>query len=146
MVMSPMGMFFAQGKMSIRGASNTVYWTYDSSQISMSLPLIDKGIENLIANTLRSPTTAQVGQIVKVKAVNANGKITQTEAVDMPTQKTLKWITVHSSDLTEETTEIVVSADPTGKAIADYNPVGLTLIISTPADETQTDNNGAPWV
>ena len=93
-----------------------------------------------------SPATAQVGQIVKVKAVDADGKITETEAVDMPTQKTLKWITVHSSDLTEETTEIVVSADPTGKAIADYNPVGLTLIISTPADATQTDNNGAPWV
>lgn len=65
---------------------------------------------------------------------------------DLPQQKSLKWITVHSSDLTEETTEIVVSADPTGKAIADYNPVGLTLIISTPADATQTDNNGAPWV
>lgn len=93
-----------------------------------------------------SPATAQVGQIVKVKAVDADGKITETEAVDMPTQKTLKWITVHSSDLTEETTEIVVSADPTGKAIADYNPVGLTLIISTPADATQTDNNGVPWV
>ena len=146
MVVSPMGMFFAQGKMSIRGASNTVYWTYDSSQISMSLPLIYEALEELSVNTLRSPTTAQVGQIIKVKAVNANGKITQTEAVDMPTQKTLKWITVHSSDLTEETTEIVVSADPTGKAIADYNPVGLTLIISTPADATQTDNNGAPWV
>ena len=30
------------------------------------------------------PTTAQVGQIVKVKAVDASGKITETEAVDMP--------------------------------------------------------------
>ena len=35
--------------------------------------------------SLPSPTTAQVGQIVKVKAVDANGKITQTEAVDMST-------------------------------------------------------------
>ena len=146
MVVSPMGMFFARGEMNVRGTSNTVFWTYDSSQLSMSLPLINEAFEELVANTLRSPTTAQVGQIIKVKAVDANGKITKTEAVDMPTQKTIKWITVHSSDLTEETTEIVVSADPTGKAIADYNPVGLTLIISTPADATQTDNNGAPWV
>ena len=60
--------------------------------------------------------------------------------------KSLKWLTVHSSDLTEETTEIVVSTDTDGKAIADYNPVGLTLILSTPADATQADNNGAPWV
>lgn len=102
--------------------------------------------KNLGIDALPSPVTAHVGQIVKVKSVDESGKITETEAVDMPTQKTLKWITVHSSDLNEETTEIVVSADPTGKAIADYNPVGLTLIISTPADATQTDNNGTPWV
>ena len=108
--------------------------------------LMQKNLGIKVISPIPSPTTAQVGQIVKVKAVDADGKITETEAVDMPTQKTLKWITVHSSDLTEETTEIVVSADPTGKAIADYNPVGLTLIISTPADATQTDNNGAPWV
>lgn len=60
--------------------------------------------------------------------------------------KSLQWVTVHSSTLTEETTKIVVSTDTDGKAIADYNPVGLTLIVSTPADATQTDNNGAPWV
>lgn len=33
---------------------------------------------------LPAPATAQVGQIVKVKAVDADGKITETEAVDMP--------------------------------------------------------------
>lgn len=108
--------------------------------------LMQKNLGIKVISPIPSPTTAQVGQIVKVKAVDADGKVTETETVDMPMQKTLKWITVHSSDLTEETTEIVVSADPTGKAIADYNPVGLTLIISTPADATQTDNNGTPWV
>lgn len=97
-------------------------------------------------DTIPRPATAQVGQIVKVKAVDADGKITETEAVDMPISKSMKWITVHSSTLAKETTKIVVSADPTGKAIADYNPVGLTLIISTPADATQTDDNGSPWV
>lgn len=102
--------------------------------------------KNLGIDDLPSPATAQVGQIVKVKAVDESGKITETETVDMPSQKALKWITVHSSDLTEGTTEIVVSTDTNGKAIADYNPVGLTLIISTPADATQTENEGAPWV
>lgn len=34
---------------------------------------------------LPAPTTAQVGQIVKVKAVDADGKITETEAVDVST-------------------------------------------------------------
>lgn len=34
--------------------------------------------------SLPAPTTAQVGQIVKVKAVDADGKVTETETVDMP--------------------------------------------------------------
>lgn len=115
-------------------------WTFSVklSDYSYSTPIKKSGIP--------TPTTAQVGQIVKVKAVDADGKVTETEAVDMPTQKHLKWITVHSSDLTEEKTEIVISTDSNGKTIASYNPIGLTLVLSTPADSTQTDNNGAPWI
>lgn len=106
----------------------------------------DAANKKYVDQRLPSPATAQVGQIVKVKSIDESGKITETETVDMPTQKTLKWITVHSSDLTEETTEIVISTDSNGKTIASYNPVGLTLVLSTPADSTQTDNNGTPWV
>ena len=96
--------------------------------------------------TIPKPATAQVGQIVKVKAVDADGKITETEAVDIPMQKTLKWITVHSSDLTETKRELIISTDTDGKSIVDYNPVGLSLIVSTPADATVESNNGSPWV
>ena len=99
MVMSPFGMFFARGEMNVRGTSNTVFWTYDSSRLSMSLPLIDEAFIELSANTLRSPTTAQVGQIVKVKAVDADGKITETEAVDGVPDITVKkdaWIDMAS--------------------------------------------------
>lgn len=106
----------------------------------------DAANKKYVDQRLPSPTTAQVGQIVKVKAVDESGKITETETVDMPSQKALKWVTVHSSDLTESKRELIISTDTDGKSIADYNPVGLTLIISTPADATQTDNNGAPWV
>lgn len=91
-------------------------------------------------------TGAKVGQIAKITAVDSAGKPTEWEPVDMPMQKTLKWITVHSSDLTETKRELIISTDTDGKSIADYNPIGLTLIISTPADATQTDNDGAPWV
>ena len=92
-----------------------------------------------------SPETVLVGQIIKVKTIR-DGIILETEAVDMPTQKTLKWITVQSFDLTETKRELIISTDTDGKSIADYNPVGLSLILSTPADATQTDNDGAPWV
>lgn len=95
---------------------------------------------------LSTPTTAQVGQIVKVKSIDESGKITETETVDMPTQKTLKWVTVHSSDLTETKRELIISTDTDGKSIVDYNPVGLSLIVSTPADATVESNNGSPWV
>lgn len=95
---------------------------------------------------LPSPTTSQVGQIVKVKSVDESGKVTETETVDMPSQKTLKWVTVHSSDLTETKRELIISTDTDGKSIADYNPVGLSLIVSTPADPTVESNNGSPWV
>lgn len=110
------------------------------------LKCMASGLEWIEDTSLPSPPVPQVGQIVKVKSVDESGKITETETVDMPTQKTLKWVTVHSSDLTESKRELIISTDTDGKSIADYNPVGLTLIISTPADATQTDNNGAPWV
>lgn len=102
--------------------------------------------KNLGIDALPSPATAQVGQIVKVKSVDESGKITETETVDMPSQKALKWVTVHSSDLAETKRELIISTDTDGKSIADYNPVGLTLIIFTPAYATQTDDNGTPWV
>lgn len=106
----------------------------------------DAANKKYVDQRLPSPATAQVGQIVKVKAVDESGKITETETVDMPTQKTLKWITVHSSDLTETKRELIISTDTDGKSIADYNPIGLSLIVSTPADATVESNNGAPWI
>lgn len=42
-------------------------------------------LEQSLSSKLPIPTTAQVGQIVKVKAVDADGKITETEAVDVST-------------------------------------------------------------
>lgn len=92
-----------------------------------------------------SPETVLVGQIIKVKTIR-DGIILETEAVDMPTQKTLKWITVQSFDLTETKRELIISTDTDGKSIADYNPVGLSLILSTPADSTEESTNGAPWI
>ena len=106
----------------------------------------DAANKKYVDQRLPSPATAQIGQIVKVKSVDESGKITETETVDMPTQKTLKWITVHSSDLTETKRELIISTDTDGKSIVDYNPVGLSLIVSTPADATVESNNGSPWV
>lgn len=88
-------------------------------------------------------TSAAVGQIIKVKAVDASGKPTEWEAAE---EKTLKWIKVHESTLTENTNTISVGADESGKELQEYNPIGIALVVSTPADATQTDNNGQVWV
>lgn len=88
-------------------------------------------------------TAASVGQTIKVKAVDENGKPTEWEAAK---EKTLKWIKVHSSTLTEEATSFSVSADENGKSIADYNPLGIAVALYIPADSTQAANNGQLWV
>ena len=87
-------------------------------------------------------TSAAVGQIIKVKAVDESGKPTAWEAAE---EKTLKWIKVHESTLTENTNIISVGADESGKELQEYNPIGIALVVSTPADATQTNNNGQVW-
>lgn len=90
-------------------------------------------------------TGAKVGQIVKITAVDATGKPTGWEPMDMPNQKTVKWLTVHTSDLAENMNTLVISADSDGKPIADYNPIALSIVISVPADSTQESSNGTIW-
>ena len=87
-------------------------------------------------------TSASVGQTIKVKAVDDTGKPTAWEAAE---EKTLKWIKVHESTLTENTNIISVGADESGKELQEYNPIGIALVVSTPADATQTNNNGQVW-
>lgn len=49
-----------------------------------ALKCMASGLEWVEDTSLPAPTTAQVGQIVKVKSVDEDGKITETETVDMP--------------------------------------------------------------
>lgn len=59
------------------GSNATWTFTVNLRDYSYSTPIKKSGIP--------TPTTAQVGQIVKVKAVDADGKITETETVNIPT-------------------------------------------------------------
>ena len=71
------------------------YYYYESKYSLPAVTTSDNGKILQVANgtwaktdlpaSLPSPTTAQVGQIVKVKAVDADGKITETETVNIPT-------------------------------------------------------------
>lgn len=119
MVMAPVGVFFAIGVMSIRGTSNTVSWQINSDKFGLSLSIINGALNNLYANSLRPPTTAQPGQIVRVKAVDADGKITGTEAVDMPGEE--KWELIKTIDIADgaaETTALTIDTDNNGNAFS----------------------------
>ena len=59
------------------GSNATWTFSVNLSDYSYSTPIKKSGIP--------TPTSAQVGQIVKVKAVDADGKITETETVNVPT-------------------------------------------------------------
>lgn len=59
------------------GSNATWTFSVNLSDYSYSTPIKKSGIP--------TPTSARVGQIVKVKAVDADSKVTETEAVDMPT-------------------------------------------------------------
>ena len=66
-----------------------------------------------------APASAAVGQIVKVKAVDAAGKITQTEAVDLPTGggSSDTWELITSGEMAEAAA-LLITTDADGAALA----------------------------
>lgn len=91
-----------------------------------------------------APASAAVGQIVKIKAVDAAGRITETEAVELPTG--MRWQQIRKFTLEEATSRIVIDTDENGVAVSDYNPVAIKICLNIPADSTQTSASGALWV
>lgn len=77
----------------------------------------------LAGTSLPAPASAAVGQIVKIKAVDAAGKITQTEAVDLPsgggsgdTWELINFIKI--ADDAEEAIGLTIDKDSSGKAFS----------------------------
>lgn len=83
------------------GSNATWTFTVNLRDYSCSTPIKKSGVP--------APTTAQVGQIVKVKAVDADGKITETEAVDMPSGESENWTLMADQTTTEIVREISVA-------------------------------------
>ena len=81
---------------------------------------VENGLWKLRENTsLPIPATAQAGQIIKVKSVDDSGNITETEAVDMPSEE--KWEIIKTIDIadgTAETTALTIDTDNNGNAFS----------------------------
>lgn len=91
-------------------------------------------------------TSATVGQIAKITAVDDSGKPTAWEAADIPSGGSMRWQKIKEITLTEQTNDIVIGEDDNGASVADYNPIAMKVEFHVPADSTQTNNNGAPWI
>ena len=91
-------------------------------------------------------TGAQVGQIVKITAVDTDGKPTAWESVDMPSGGSMRWQKIKEITLAEQTNDIVIGEDDNGVSVADYNPIAMKVEFIVPADSTQHNTAGAPWM
>ncbi len=78
--------------------------------------------------SLPTPTTAQVGQIVKVKAVDADGKVTETEAVDVPSNV----VVVNITSTTDDDGNTTYSSDMTAVEIAEQWNQGKVCLVECP--------------
>lgn len=90
---------------------------------------------------------ATIGQIVKIAAVDGDGRPTAWEPVDMPSGGgNLRWQRINSLTLTEQTNAIIISQDANGVPVSDYKAVAMKVEFDVPADSTQTSTNGSPWI
>ena len=64
----------------------------------------------------------------------------------MPSGGGMRWQKIKEITLAEQTNDIVIGEDDNGVSVADYNPIAMKVEFHVPADSTQTNNNGAPWI
>lgn len=97
--------------------------TVDSELSSTSTnPVQNKVVTAVLAGKITAPTTAAVGQIIKVKSVDSTGKPTEWECADLPSGGEKKQFAVIFEQLLDNST--VVSVDDDGT----YNEVIIELI------------------
>ena len=90
-------------------------------------------------------TAATVGQTVKVKSVDADGKPTAWEAVDAAGGG-VEWYEVIDTETAEAVNDLIISTDKNGRPISGYHALAMVLCFMIPADSTQTSNGGNVWV
>lgn len=120
------------GKVLEVDATDTPLITVDSELSSTSEnPVQNKVVTAALAEKITAPTTAAVGQIIKVKSVDDTGKPTEWEAAD--NGRTLKLIA--NVTTAEETSMIAITKDSAG---GDYAIKSWAIYINIPAHERDT--------
>lgn len=92
-------------------------------------------------------TGATPGQIAKITAVDEIGKPTAWEPVEMAGGgEELTWHEVIDYEATEETNDLRISTDKSGREISGYHAIAMVLYIIVPADSTQSSGNGSIFI
>ena len=93
----------------------------DEDKKEIAAEIIENGEQAELGGTpVIAPETAEVGQIIKVKAVDENGKPTQWEAGEMPSGGVAKQPALLSEIILEEAAAISVDMDDTSRGYAEY--------------------------
>lgn len=103
-----------------QGAPGADYTLTDADKTEIAAEVIAGGVEAQLGPVpLPAPSAAAVGQIVKIKAVDAEGRITQTEAVDLPTGGGSgdTWELITSGEMAEAAS-LLITTDADGAALA----------------------------
>ena len=132
-------------------AINTTYYLSTDNMIvrDTEVSTLNGYVGSMIDDSVSNPlniTGATVGQIAKITAVDDSGKPTAWESVDMPSGGSMRWQKIKEITLAEQTNDIVIGEDNNGVSVADYNPIAMKVEFHVPADSTQTNANGAPWI
>ena len=132
-------------------AINTTYYLSTDNMIvrETEVTTLNGYVGSMFDNSVSNPlniTGATVGQIAKITAVDDSGKPTAWESVDMPSGGSMRWQKIKEITLAEQTNDIVIGEDNNGVSVADYNPIAMKVEFHVPADSTQTNANGAPWI
>ena len=145
-------MFFSTGgTFTGTPAINTTYYLSTDNMIvrDTEVATLNGYVGSMIYDSVSNPlniTGATVGQIAKITAVDDRGKPTAWESVDMPGGGSMRWQKIKEITLAEQTNDIVIGEDNNGVSVADYNPIAMKVEFHVPADSTQTNANGAPWI
>lgn len=92
--------------------------TVDNALSSTSVnPVQNKVVTAALAEKITAPTTAAVGQIIKVKSVDTTGKPTEWEAVDLPSGGEIELV---SDVTTTEEVNMITYSPPAGYWATDY--------------------------
>lgn len=103
----------ADGKLKTKPTGDSSVTVDDALSLTSENPVQNKVITAALAGKITSPTTAAVGQIIKVKSVDDAGKPTEWEVADLDEK-----VELIASGTIEEVASLAVTKDSDGNALS----------------------------